>query len=469
MTEPTAASRTVPREVGPRRGEPGGGRPGRGAERAPVGDPEGDRDLPVVRSDGWGRLSSMLFLVAASGAQMGSLIIAALVTSTILGAQARGLMVIGLTTAGIVGLVAGLGTGPQLRATLPDTPSGPRRDLLLSSFAWATLAAMVFGALVTALTCAVLGSVIDAALVDPAFLLAMVVLTWAYVLQGQFPDLWYAIGRFREGSTWTVAAVVAGVAALLASLTVTHDVSTLLLGQGLMMLFVSAAQAVRLRRVGLLLMQRPDFRYLARFIGRGAGIVGLTVGLAITLRLDRYVLGAFAGAGAVGVYAIASSMAQAPRLMPNASSQLVNHDAAVDHRPGRAAKVTALTAGGVLLVGAVILLLGWLLIVPLLGPEFAEAAPLLLILLLAEVAFVPYAIASRTLMGRGRLRAAGALGAMWSVVALAVFAFAISRWGMTGAAIACLMVYAGVSVTYWILMVRSERPVPDSGLQALST
>ena len=404
------------------------------------------------------RRSTLALLAGSSAVQMSSNMVAALLAASVLGPHSRGLMVLGVSTAGIVPLLAGLGTGPQLRSAYPAAGGGARRRDLVASYTWWSAAATVSAAVLAVAVSALSAPLIDLALADPRYLLALSVLTCGYVAHTQLPDGWYAAGLFRAGSLWAMATTLGGGLGLLVAVTVAPSVWSLLLGQGAGMLTATTAQVVALRATGLLCFQAPSRRELSRLLGRGCRALGLTLGLALALRLDRYVLGALTGAAAVGVYSVASTLGQVPRMVPNAIGQLVNRDAAVASGPLRPVRTVAATAGVVTVVGAVTGLLGWLVVIPLLGPGFAAAGPLLVVLLVAEVAFVPYAVASRALLGAGRMGAVGAFGLAWSAAAMVLFLLAVQLWGEVGAAVACVAVYAGISASSWLLLTRRAAP-----------
>ncbi|WJK43296.1 oligosaccharide flippase family protein [Solwaraspora sp. WMMA2056] len=414
---------------------------------------------PVIRS----RRSTLALLTASSAVQLGSNMVAALLASAVLGPHGRGLMVLGVSTAGIVPLLAGLGTGPQLRAAYPSTPTGTRRRDLVASYTWWSVAAVGIAAVAAVAVSAACAPLIDPGLADPRYLLALSVLTCGYVAHTQLPDSWYAAGGFRSGSLWAITTTVGGTVGLLVAVAVAPAVWTLLAGQGLGMLAAVTVQVTRLRAAGLLSFAPPTRGDLSALLRHGVRALGLTLGLALTLRLDRYVLGAITGAATVGVYSVASTLGQLPRMVPTAIGQLVNRDAALTDRPLRPVRTVTTTAVAVVAAGAVTVGLGWLVIVPLLGPQFAGARPLLLVLVVAEIAFVPYAVASRALLGAGRMGAVGAFGLLWSAAAVLLFVVAVGLWGALGAALACVTLYAGLSVSSWWLLTRrlTRRPARE--------
>lgn len=398
-----------------------------------------------------GRRSTLAFLTGSSLAQSASLVLGAMLASRLLGPHGRGLMVLGASIASVVPLLACMGTGSQLRAQLPSTPDGLPRRRLVASYTWWAVAATVVACVLTLVVSAGSASFIDPGLAQPPFLLAVVAVTIGYTALTLFPDAWYAAGQFAAGSAWAGAMAAAGTVGMATAALVERTASLLLLGQGIGMVAVAALQANRLKGAGLLSLQAPGRREISQLLRSGSQALGLTLGLALALRADRYLLGAAAGAAAVGVYSLAATLSEAPRLLPTALGQIVYRETALGefHRIQRQIRIAVLasaTAGLAVAVG------GWLLIVPVFGAEFVGARPLLLVLLVAEVVFAPYAIASRGLLGGGWMGTAGALGLIGGIVTITLFGITIPIWGSYGAAATCVAAYAGMSVAAAVLL-----------------
>ncbi|MFI6759949.1 lipopolysaccharide biosynthesis protein [Micromonospora sp. NPDC050417] len=398
------------------------------------------------------RRSPVAFLTGSSLAQSASYAVSAVLASTLLGPHQRGLMVLGVTTGSIAGLLTGLGTGSALRSRLPAVSGTPTGARLLASYTWWSIVSVAAGGGLAVLLSVLSAPLIDTGLSEPPFLLAVLVVTTGYVALTQFPDVWYAAGRFRAGSGWAALVAAGGLVGVLIGATLDRSAWALLLAQGTGMVAIAALQAARLHVVGLVPLAAPGRRELAELLRHGCRALGLTMGLALALRADRYVLGAVAGAATVGIYSVAATLSEGPRVVPAALGQIVNREVALGAGVARVVRTrrTALLAAAAasLLVGVG----GWFLIIPIFGTEFADARPLLLVLLLAEIAFAPFAVASRGLLGGGWMTTAGLLGAAGSVVALILFAITIPLWGGYGAAIACVLTYAGLSVASWRLL-----------------
>ncbi|RKR91326.1 O-antigen/teichoic acid export membrane protein [Micromonospora pisi] len=398
------------------------------------------------------RRSPVAFLTGSSLAQSASYGLSALLASALLGPHQRGLMLLGITTGSIAGLLAGLGTGSALRSRLPAVSGTATGARLLASYTWWSMLSVVTGGGLAILLSRLAAPLVDTGLGEPPFLAAVLVVTTGYVALTQLPDVWCATGRSRAGSVWAALVAAGGLVGVLIGATLDRSAWALLLAQGTGMVAIAALQAARLRVVGLVPLASPAGRELAELLRHGCRALGLTMGLALALRADRYVLGAVAGAATVGIYSVAATLSEGPRVVPAALGWIVNRDVALGAGVSRVVRTrrTALLAAAAvsLLVGVG----GWFLIIPIFGTEFADARPLLLVLLLAEITFAPFAVASQGLLGGGWTTTAGLLGAAGGVMALVLFATAIPLWGGYGTAIAYVLTYAGLSVVSWRLL-----------------
>jgi len=394
------------------------------------------------------------FLTGAGVTQLGANAVAALVATIVLGPAQRGVMVIGSTLAGVVAVVACLGTGAALRSRLPPVAGPADRRRLLSSYAWWTTAAVA-----PAAGCAVALSLASASLVDPAmarggFLVAVAVATAGQVLLLQTVEAWFADGHFRRGAGAAAAAAAGGLVGLLAAAAMSGDAAVLLAAQGMGTAAVTLALLGALHRAGLLVVARPRPGDVRSLVGSGVPTLGLVVGLAVALRADRYVLGATGGIAAVGVYSLAATLSEIPRMVPQAMGQLFMRDSALgaghDGLAGRLGRATAVAA----VCGALVAAVGWFTIEPVFGAEFADARRLLLLLVIAETCFAAFTMAGRGLLGGGWAREAGVLGVGASVVAVGAYLVGAGLWGSTGLAVGSIAVYAVLSTVASVLLHR---------------
>jgi O-antigen/teichoic acid export membrane protein len=178
------------------------------------------------------------------------------------------------------------------------------------------------------------------------------------------------------------------------------------------------------------------------------------------------VLGAVAGPAAVGIYSVAATMSEAPRLVPAALGQFLNREIALGGGRAQLRRSVSQASYAAAAVGVLVAAAGWWLIVPVFGAGFAGARPLLLILIVAEVCYAPFAVASRGLLGGGWMNAAGGLGLFGGAGTCALFLLAIPAWGSYGAAAACVLSYLGLSISSWYLITRhlsaGAREMPDA-------
>lgn len=390
--------------------------------------------------------SAVAVLSGASGLQLVANAAAAATATAVLGPGERGVMVLGLTTASIVAVLSVLGTGSSLRARLPTAVVPAARRRLLGAFTWLSVGGLVVAAAGSALLCGPTAGILDPALGRDVVPLAVAAAGAGQVVLLQTTEAWFADGRFRRGGSSAAAVAAGGLLGLLLAAAVSATAGSLLLGQALGQLGVGLVVVGGLRRAGLLVVGLPDGRAARELVAGGAPTLGLTLGLAIALRADRYVLGIASGTAAVGIYSLASTLSETVRLAPQAIGQLFMREAAAGagprrllHRSALAAAVAAVAALG---VGAV----GWSLVVPLFGPAFAGAAHLLVPLVVAEVALAPYLVASRGILGRGGTVSAALLGVAAGGTAVLGYVLGAAAGGTLGLAVACVAVYGVLSL-----------------------
>ncbi|MFW3170392.1 lipopolysaccharide biosynthesis protein [Geodermatophilus sp. CPCC 206100] len=403
---------------------------------------------------------SIVTMSALNVAQTACNAMIALLTTVALGPADRGVMVVGITVGSFLSFIGGLGTGPALRSRAPSA-DGEHRLALLSAYTWWSVAGAVLAPALAVAASAASAPAIDAGLADPGFLLALAVYTSTQLLMNQFVEAWYADGHYNRAVGSAAATGAASLAAVLVGLAVERTPGALLLAQSLGAAVACGVVGTRLHAAGLLDLRRPRLHLLPELLRVGTPALGVNAGLAVVLRADRYLLGLASGPAAVGVYSLAATLGEVVRVVPIAAGQVLQRETAVDRRGGGAARLlrTALviTAAGALVGG----IAAWWLIPPVFGPEFTGARDLLVVLLVAEVCFVPYALASRGLLGGGWTGTAGSLGMAGAICAVACYAVATRTGGAAGAAVASLLVYGGLSAASWALLRRRLRTGRD--------
>ena len=81
-----------------------------------------------------------------------------------------------------------------------------------------------------------------------------------------------------------------------------------------------------------------------------------------------------------------------------------------------------------------------------------------MILVVAEVCFAPFFVASRGLIGGGWTAAAGAVGTVGGLSSIGIYLVTAGEFAAVGMAVASLVVYAGLSVTAYVLLTARLKP-----------
>ena len=392
---------------------------------------------------GWRGLAG---LSVASALQAAANAVAGLLATRALGPQERGLMVLGLTIGSVFGLIGGFGSGAAFRARLPAAPGVTGRRSLVSAFTWCSIGGAAVAVAASVATTVVSATWIDPSLRTPAMLVATAAFTVGQVLLTQVPDAWFADGRFRRGGLSAAGLSAGGLAGVVLGLVFADTAATVLQAQAAGMVLAGVLEVAALRRVGLVRVDTPAPGLMPALLRQGAPALGLTVGLAMTLRADRYVLGMTSGAAAVGVYSLAATLAEVARLLPAAVGQLYLRHTSTGSGAARFRSAISLAVIAAAAAGGIVAVAAWLLIEPVFGPEFRPARELLLVLALAEICLAPYSVASRGLLGGGWTGVAGTLGVTSSLGALVVY-LASAEWaGVYGLAAGSVLVYLGLSI-----------------------
>jgi O-antigen/teichoic acid export membrane protein len=310
-----------------------------------------------------------------------------------------------------------------------------------------------------AMLSAVVASVASAWIIEPGlaragFVGAVGVFALAQVALLQINEAWFAEGRFLRGSVTAAATAGGGLVGVSASATISADPAVLLFAQAVGNLTVSSMQLPSLQRAGLMRWSAPSGNAAVSLLRRGLPALGLTVGLAIVLRADRYLLGAVSGPAAVGIYSVAATVSETIRMLPQAIGQLFFREASLNKASSESGTNMRRAIIGAAVSAVLVGIGGWFLIEPLFGHEFSDAHFLLLILLVAELCFAPYAVASRGLLGGGWTRSAALLGASSSVLAVSCYAVAAELASALGVAVASCVVYGSMSILSWTLLRR---------------
>ena len=403
-------------------------------------------------------------MTGTSVVSAGAASFAALWATRVLGPTPRGVMILAITTAGMVSLLGGLGTGAAFRAQLP-LASPESRERLARAYAWVSVVGSLVAALVSVGVMLAAAAVITPALGGAHLLAVVSASTFVQCLTTQGLEAWFAEGHFQRGSWLTAAAAGLGMGGLMAAGAISRTPTAMIIGDLLFEAAVMLVSVTWLARERLWVFARPrpgDVRDLVR---RGWPSIGVGVGIVLIFRADRYVLGAFEGAAAVTLYSTAATLAEAARTIPHQLGQVFIRQVAERGGEVSLRRTVYLALAATVATGAVVGVVGWLAIPVVFGRDLRDARDYLLLLLAAEVLFCPFFVASRGLVGGGWTRATGVIGGVGCVAAVAGYLVAVPTLGITGACIASAVTYLGLSIaTVWALEVRlAERTAHDAG------
>lgn len=409
------------------------------------------------------RLGQLMTISGTSAAQLACNAGAALVATRVLGPDERGIMVLGMTIGSLCALIGGFGTGSAFRRQW--CLAGGDRSALASAFARCSTAGALSAAALGAASSAASAPLIDATLARPPFLLAVGCFSAGQVVVGQVVDAWFADGRFHRGGVSAAVTSAGGLAGVLLA-SGADSATSLLLAQAAGLAVTVVVEIAGLRRGGLLSWAPVPGNTVTGLLRLGAPTLGLSIGLVVVLRADRYVIGLTAGTAAVGVYSLAATLGEIPRMLSAALGQMCLRDISLGRGAPNLVRTTLLAVAATAVAGLLVALAAWLLVVPLFGQEFGGARELLVVLVAAEVCFAPFVVASRGLIGGGWTTAAGVLGAAGAAGAIGVYGVTGSTGGAIGVAVGSVVLYGGLSTAAWTLL---RRRVSAAGLEQLGS
>lgn len=180
----------------------------------------------------------------------------------------------------------------------------------------------------------------------------------------------------------------------------------------------------------------------------GSRLMGMTIGQAVASRADTFILGALSSPTQVGLYSVAMSPAGILRLPAAAMGQVIMYDAA---KGLVSLRELVRKMRPLMVVTLALAIVGYILADPLIpiffGREYADAPGIFRVLIIGELAIVPFLILSRYVAAIG-----SAFGASFSgVVGVAVMTLGafmlIPEQGATGAAWASVAAYASMTLS----------------------
>ena len=393
----------------------------------------------------------ILAVATGSASQIALSAAGALLTTLLLPPSDRGRYVLLVTVLAVSAPLAGLGSNVGLRR---DRPTHANPGALESAYFRLTLtSSLVHGLLAPLIIWAVTSQQIPQGTAEAA---AVFVLGVTQVLAWQFVELWYARQHFRTGATY---AAFNALAALLAAgwAAISPSFVQVLWAQAATTALLQVAQGIHVHRTRVAeVTPRAPLKPLASSMIRvGAPSLVMTAGMSLTFRLDRLILGAIWGPQSVAVYALAGSFAEIPRFIPAAFGQIANGHAAQTRtrlplRPYLlpSAWLTCLGAAGAGGVGIAVMMN--------INSVYRDSIAPLLVLLLAEIALIPYSIVIRMILGGGRVKLSAGVGVVAITLSAAIYWQSVAEFSVMGAAWASLVVYAGVSVASLLVHRRQE-------------
>jgi O-antigen/teichoic acid export membrane protein len=378
---------------------------------------------------------------------------AGILTARLLNPSDRGFVAVAISTSGLVAVASALGSNVSFKARYYR-----ERDVNLPGFV--TLAVLL--GVLLAVPALLLTAFITGRLVDER--------TWTlqgavcFVAVGASTYLWFQTREAlaSQGSLLSGAIInAAGSGALLFCLGIVwftgiHNVFSVVWAYVLSFVMQCSLG-------GYLLSQKTTWerpRGVLTLLRTGPRFLGYHFGQDLVFRLDRYLLGAFAGTTAVGYYAVASTPAELLRIPSRVASQYVLLDAS----RGTINVAQVLRLGWVwfgisaVLVPPVWLAAPWL-ITLIFGSEYHPATEPFRILIVAQLFLVPFLILSRGIVGLGGSWAStlpGLAGLAALVVASVVL---MPSHGAIGAAFACLIAFLSMSSVAYFAIRRLRAPL----------
>ena len=421
---------------------------------APVSPPGAPAARPSLRGDVAASVASQVLLLVSA-------LVSGVVTARALGPSNRGLLALATTIPTVLVVVAGLGA-PLAASYLVARGERQLRELSRAG-ALLALAGSAGAALVVLV---VLGTGWDGVwfpgLPRPLLLVACLLVPPSLLL-ATLVGLLRGSGRLRTASVvelvqGVVAAVLTVLAVTLLQAGATGVVLAQLVGLGTGL----AVAGVQLAADGLSLRPVASRSLLGRMLGFG---LRADLGNAMHLtgfRLDMFLVNAFTGSAALGVYAVATRLAEMLFVLPFAVSLVVMPRAVRGRREGAADETPVLftwtlvvcgaTAAGLALVGGPLLRL-------LYSDRFAGAYQPFALLLLGVVAFGATNVLMNDVVGRGRPGLVSVIAAVGLVLSVGLDLWLVPAHGIAGAAVASTLVYlvdSALAVVFYLRV--SGRP-----------
>lgn len=384
-----------------------------------------------------------------------------IIIARLLGPEGKGILALVAAVSSFGVGVASFGLGSAL-AFLSGKDRYSRRELISAALAWSLALGVVVGIGAWAARDLLLGSVLRGmSSVDFAVVLFALP---AYYLGAFIGALLAGEGRAVEIAGLQVAAATVNLAGVIvASLLVPRNTSAVVVAMSASAL-INAAIALITHRSGLtfsplrlLRVTRTALPYAAKsYVGQASSM--------FFLRGDVFFLNYFAGASVVGVYSVATSLAEKLWMLSNPISTAV-YRRITGSSQSDSARISTLTGRSLLVVNGfagIALLLISIGFIPLVyGPDFADAIYYLGLLVPGIVIFSMSQPYGQFFSGQlGRPGVTSALLFIMMALSAVLYIVMIPTMGAAGAALASTISYSFALVGYLWLMPRAASVTP---------
>ncbi len=383
-------------------------------------------------------------------------LISTILVARLLGPEGKGVLAVVAAIPSLALGIASFGVGPAL-AFMAGRNRYAANELVTAALAWSILLGVMVGAVVWLTRDVLLASVLKG--LTPTDLALVLVSLPAYYLNAFLGALFSGHGR---------AVAVAGLSALGATLNLIAVVIASLLfpGDSTVMVFALSATAI-VSAVCSLAVYRSGFVYsLSRLIQISQETIPYAaksyLGQASSmffLRADVFFLNYFAGSAAVGVYSVATNLAEKLWLFSNPVSTAVYSQITGSVRHD-SVRLTMLTSRALLILncvaGVALLVLAIIFVPVIYGAQFAGAVFYLGILIPGVIVFAVSQPYGQFFTGQlGRPGVISGLAAVMMAISAVLYVALIPVMGATGAALGSTISYSTSMVGYSWLMPRA--------------
>ncbi|NTU70754.1 MAG: oligosaccharide flippase family protein [Coriobacteriia bacterium] len=380
-------------------------------------------------------------------------LLSTIIVARLLGPEGKGVLAIVSAIPALALGVASFGLGPSL-AYMSGKDRYPARDLASSAIAWSLLLGLALGVLVWLCRGVLLSSVLKG--LGSFELIVVLASLPAFYLSAFLGALFIGHDRAVEfAGLQAVSATLNFIAVVGASVFYTRNATAMVLALGVASL-LAALYGLVAYRASLTLSPRRIAAVTKEAIPYAAKSY---VGQATTmffLRADVFFLNYFAGPAAVGVYSVATNLAEKLWLLSNPVSSAIYSQITGSDRED-ALRITTLTGRALLVLNglaAVALALIAIPLVPLIyGSQFASATTYLALLLPGVVAYAMCQPYIHFFAGQlGRPAVTSALSAVMMALSAALYLWLIPIMGPAGAAVGSTLSYSVALIGYaWLL------------------